>query len=200
MRRLITFLIILFVLLVSSSFIYVNLFEKTLTLEIPSPNGKEYNLTLNNFEIIQMSANSVLNTIDVEKGLNNSEEVEKYVDEINNEIIKYKSYYDFYYLEFQSFYPERYFILCVSDSCDYFFFSTSGLLHVDREDVNITNPLIVWVDGKWLEGFLSCLDEKGCDVLTYFKDGLIEGKFKVKNAGKVVERILERYRFNPQQG
>jgi len=199
MRRLITLLIILFVLLVFSSFIYVNLFEKSLTLEIPSPDGKKYNLTLNNFEIIQMSANSVLNIVDVERGLNNSEEVRRYADEINNRIVKYKDYYDFYYLEFQKFYPERYFILCVSDSCDYFFFSTSGLLHVGKEKVNMTDPLIVWIDGKWLEGFLSCLDEK-CDVLAFFKDGLIKGKFKVKNAKKVIDRILERYKFIPPQG
>jgi len=196
MRRLISFLLILFVSLVFLSFIYVNLFEKSLTLEIPFPNGKKYNLTLNNFEIILMSINSVLNIVDVEKGLNNSEEVKRCVDEINNKIIKYKDYYDFYYLEFQKFYPERYFILCISNSCDYFFFSTSGLLHVDREKINITEPLIVWIDEKWLEGFLKCLDEK-CDVLMFFKDGIIKGKFKVRNAKKVIDRILEKYRFTP---
>jgi len=199
MRRLISFLLILFIFFVALSFIYVNLFEKTLILEIPSPDGKKYNLTFNNFEILLISTRGVLNSIDVEKGLENPGEVRRYVDRINEEIIKYKDYYDFYYLEFQKFYPERYLIFCVSNSCDYFFFSTSGLLHIDREKVNITEPLIVWVDKEWLESFLKCLDEK-CDVLALLKNGMVNSKFKVGNSKKVIDRILDRYKFTPQKG
>jgi len=199
MKRLVSFLLILFVFFVVLSFAYVNLFEKTLILEIPSPDGKKYNLTFNNFEILLISTRSILNSIDVEKGLENPREVREYVDKINEEITKYKDYYDFYYLEFQKFYPERYFIFCVSNSCDYFFFSTSGLLHVDKKEVNITEPLIVWVDKKWLESFLKCLDEK-CDVLMLLKDGMINSNFKVGNSKKVVDRILEKYKFTLQKG
>jgi len=199
MKRLIAPLLILFVFFVILSFIYVNLFEKSLILEIPTPDGKKYNLTFNNFEIFLISTRSILNSIDVEKGLENPGEVRIYVNRINEEIIKYKEYYDFYYLEFQKFYPERYFIFCVSNSCDYFFFSTSGLLHVDREKVNMTEPLVVWVDKEWLENFLKCLDEK-CDVLMLLKSGMMNSKFKVGNSKKVVDRILERYKFTLQKG
>jgi len=199
MKRLISFLLILFVFFVILSFIYVNLFEKVIILEIPAPDGKKYNLTFNNFEILLISTRSILNSIDIEKGLKNPEEVRRYVDRINEEIIKYKDYYDFYYLEFQRFYPERYFIFCVSDSCDYFFFSISGLLHIDRKEINITEPLIVWVDRGWLESFLKCLEEK-CDVLMLLKNGMINSKFKVGNSKKVVDRILKRYEFTPQKG
>ncbi len=189
-------MLIFFVIL---SFLYENLFEESLTLEIPTPSGKVYKLSFSKLELIEMSINGVLKNINIKRSLSNPYKVRLYVKRINKEILKYKTYYDFYYLEFQKFYPERYFILCISNSCDYFFFSTSGLISVNESEVDVKEPLIIWIDEDYLNGFLKCLDEH-CDVLTYLKKVIIEGKFKVKNAKKIVDRILTQYKFTPQRG
>ncbi|RDD52371.1 hypothetical protein BA065_02090 [Nanoarchaeota archaeon NZ13-N] len=199
MRRLIKLLIIIFIFFVLVSYLYVSLFETSLVLRIPSPNGRLYEVSFNNLDIIRMTFNGVLKKLDIENGLNKSERVSIYVKEMNDIIVKYKDYYDFYYLEFQKLYPERYFILCISDSCDYLFFSTSGLLKVNGSEVNIKDPLILWIDEEYLRGFFRCM-EGGCDLLYYLKEGIIKGNFKVKNAKKVVERILEKYKFTPPMG
>ncbi|MEM1688236.1 MAG: hypothetical protein QW184_02510 [Nanopusillaceae archaeon] len=163
-------------------------------MNITTPDGKNYTLSFNNLDLIRMSIYGVIRNINLEKGLNNTEKVKLYSEKLNDLIIKNKEYYNFYYMEFQKFYPERYFILCVEDSCSYFFFSISGLIHLENGNLNIEKPLIVWIDENYLNNFIKIIEKGDSRILLYLKEGIIKGYFKVTNVEKVVDRIIKEYR------
>ncbi|MEM0379463.1 MAG: hypothetical protein QW038_01445 [Nanopusillaceae archaeon] len=188
------FLIIFFIFFISASFFYENFYKPSLFLNITTPDGKNYTLSFNNLDLIRMSIYGVIRNINLEKGLNNTEKVKLYSEKLNDLIIKNKEYYNFYYMEFQKFYPERYFILCVEDSCSYFFFSISGLIHLENGNLNIEKPLIVWIDENYLNNFIKIIEKGDSRILLYLKEGIIKGYFKVTNVEKVVDRIIKEYR------
>lgn len=188
------FLILFFFLFVLASFFYENFYKPVLFLNISTPDEKTYVLSFNNLDLIKMSIYGILRNINIEKNLNNTEKVILYSNKINDLILENKRYYNFYYMEFQKFYPERYFILCVEDSCGYFFFSIAGLIYLEDKTINIENPLIVWISERYLINLIELIEKKDKRILSYFKEGIVKGYFKVMNAEKIIERILKEYR------
>jgi len=159
-------------------------------LEIPLPNGSHYNLVITGKEFLELISNAINN---IEIKYNNTEELNIVVNRLNKIIEENKQGYLFYYDEFQKIYPERYFILCTQYGCGYYYFSVSGLLSINREEITIERPLIILIDKEFLDKILDSLEKEDINTIEIFKEGLIKGKVRVKNFNVIAERILERY-------
>lgn len=189
--------IIFFIILFISSLLYYFLTKPILFINIPEPDGNYTILSFTGYDIFLMTINGILENYAIQENLKNTTLVDHYVSIINNIIEKYDNYYEFYNNQFQKIYPQRYFILCVGESCDTFFFSYSGILRVNQSLVNPSTFLVVWINNNYLNKTISLIEQNRTqNFIYYIKYGLENGYIKIKNDNILIKNIFAYYNYS----
>ncbi|HIP90311.1 MAG TPA: hypothetical protein EYH22_02030 [Candidatus Nanopusillus sp.] len=177
--------------LIISSSVYYFLTSPISTLYIPIPNGSYIALNITGEDLLSMLSSSINR---FEPNLSKKDpELNMLIEKLNKIISTNKEEYLFYYEELQKIYPEKYFILCTQNGCGYYYYTQSGLVEANLNEMKIDKPLILLFDKQTLEKLIYLLEKRDPSVINAFKKGLIKGKIRVKNFEIVAKRIAEEY-------
>jgi hypothetical protein len=208
--KIIIFLIVFSIFMILASIIYRYLFYPVYSLKLPyvyniSDNETEigyYELNLTTYDIIKMSINGVFNP----KNLNftNPNASVEFINKVDNYLLNnslYMENYKLYYTKLNIIYPRYSFILCVSDSCGAFVFTSNGITNIPISYINnINNTLIIYLSYPISEKILDYLKYKNGNFVDIIKNGLENGEIKVINDNQLVQNILNIYNLNISAG
>ncbi len=164
------------------------------TIDFPLHNGSHIIYKFYPGDISKIIVNS--NVLGKESlNFNDTTKVEQFVAQLNKIIANNTDAYVYYYDQVQRIYPERFFILCIDDSCGYYWFTVSGLLNATKEDLP-DKPLIVYIDENAASKLIKDLKENPGEVPYEFKEMILDGKIRVYNFDAVAGKIIEIYQLN----